>query len=161
MDTPPPTTGPPVRPAPGRSSVCSHTQHPLQIICHQCNGTGAEKRCQHPKRRSQCLECRRETAKINETRKWINKLIQRKTNDDYIIPQLNTTAVKYRKYIESQFQEGMTWKNWGRTWHIDHIIPLKYGGNPTMTEIEKRFEWTNTKPVWATNNLAKGNRYIG
>ena len=31
----------------------------------------------------------------------------------------------FKKYIEQQFTEGMSWENYGE-WHIDHKIPLKY-----------------------------------
>jgi len=53
----------------------------------------------------------------------------------------------------------MTWDNHGE-WHIDHIIPLKYE-NPTIEEMIERLHWENTQPLWATDNKAKGNRYIG
>jgi len=66
---------------------------------------------------------------------------------------------EFREYIENQFTEGMTWENYGE-WHIDHIIPLQYK-NPTMEEVVKRLHFTNTQPLWASDNMSKGNRYIG
>ena len=57
----------------------------------------------------------------------------------------------------------MAWENYG-TWHIDHIKPLAYKENgevPTLEQTIERLHWTNTQPLWATENLAKGNRFIG
>jgi hypothetical protein len=67
--------------------------------------------------------------------------------------------VFYRSYLEAQFVEGMTWENYGTVWHIDHRIPLKYN-NPTDDEMFDRLHFTNTQPMFATENMAKGNRYI-
>ena len=65
----------------------------------------------------------------------------------------------FKKHIEGQFTKGMSWDNHGE-WHIDHIVPLKYD-NPTLEETCERLHYTNTQPLWATENMAKGNRFIG
>jgi hypothetical protein len=58
----------------------------------------------------------------------------------------------------------MTWENHG-DWHIDHITPLRYRENPddiiSLEETIKRLHFTNTQPLWASENTAKGNRFIG
>jgi len=33
----------------------------------------------------------------------------------------------FKKNIESQFEEEMSWENYG-DWEIDHIIPIKFNG---------------------------------
>ena len=53
----------------------------------------------------------------------------------------------------------MTWETHG-DWHIDHITPLKYN-NPTIEEVMERLHWTNTQPLWASENISKSNRFIG
>ena len=71
---------------------------------------------------------------------------------------------QFRIHLESQFGPGMSWENHG-TWHIDHIIPIHYpgaaGAGPTIEEITARLHYTNTQPLWAKDNMVKGNRWIG
>jgi hypothetical protein len=66
----------------------------------------------------------------------------------------------YRAYLEAKFKPDMTWDNYGTLWHIDHIIPITYGA-PTIEEVAARLHYTNTQPMYASDNIAKGNRYIG
>jgi len=77
----------------------------------------------------------------------------------------------FKRHIEGSFEPGMSWENHGvirvgapRAWNIDHIIPIKYpgadGGPPTLEEVATRLHWTNTKAMWADENIAKGNRFI-
>jgi len=57
----------------------------------------------------------------------------------------------------------MSWKNHG-TWQIDHRIPVKYkqdGIDPTIEEVGRRLHYLNCQPMWAAENIAKGNRFIG
>ena len=55
----------------------------------------------------------------------------------------------------------MNWENHGK-WHIDHIIPIKYDSNNlTLDIVKSRLHYTNLQPLWGTENIAKGNRYIG
>jgi hypothetical protein len=51
----------------------------------------------------------------------------------------------------------MSWDNYG-SWHIDHIIPLSSAKN--IEEISKLCHYSNLQPLWASNNLSKGNKII-
>jgi hypothetical protein len=62
-----------------------------------------------------------------------------------------------REHLEKQFKDGMSWENYG-SWHIDHIIPLSSAKN--IEEISKLCHYTNLQPLWASENLSKGNKII-
>ena len=62
----------------------------------------------------------------------------------------------FQAYIESKFQEGMTWENYGQ-WHIDHIKPLSLA--TTEQEVVELNHYTNLQPLWAIDNLKKSNKY--
>lgn len=64
-----------------------------------------------------------------------------------------------KEHIENQFTEGMSWDNYGfYGWHIDHIIPLSSA--KTEDEIYKLCHYVNLQPLWAEDNLKKGNKII-
>lgn len=65
---------------------------------------------------------------------------------------------EFKIYLESKFDENMSWKNYGE-WHLDHIIPISYA--KTEDEIYELNHYTNFQPLWAEDNLSKGNRFIG
>ena len=60
-----------------------------------------------------------------------------------------------KKHIENQFTEGMSWRNQG-DWHIDHIIPL--ASAKTEEEMIKLAHYSNLQPLWAVDNLRKGDK---
>lgn len=64
-----------------------------------------------------------------------------------------------KHYIENKFTEGMTWENYGK-WHIDHIIPCSSFDLTIKEEQYKCFHYTNLQPLWASDNLKKGNKII-
>lgn len=57
-------------------------------------------------------------------------------------------------YIESLFTDGMSWELFGNSIHIDHIIPLSSATNED--ELIKLCHYTNLQPLWALDNLRKG-----
>ena len=64
-----------------------------------------------------------------------------------------------KKHIESQFKKGMSWSNYTKDgWHIDHIIPLSSAN--TKEELELLCKYTNLQPLWAFDNLSKGNKIL-
>jgi hypothetical protein len=78
------------------------------------------------------------------------------------IEYLGCTIEKYKLFIEDKFGDGMTWETHGE-WHIDHIVPIMYRGAGEVTEsvVIERLHYTNTQPLWASENMSKGNRTIG
>ena len=66
-------------------------------------------------------------------------------------------------HIESQFKDGMTWDNYGKNgWHIDHIIPKSLFQFKSSEDDEFKQCWAlcNLQPMWAFDNLSKGNKYV-
>lgn len=70
----------------------------------------------------------------------------------------------FRQWIERNFEQGMTWENWGRGkgfWNIDHLIPCNHFDLTDPEEQKKCFHWSNMFPMWAVHNLSKSdNIYI-
>ena len=62
-----------------------------------------------------------------------------------------------RNYLERQFQEGMSWDNYGE-WHIDHIKPLSSA--QTEQEVIDLNHYTNLQPLWSRENIEKNNKII-
>ena len=81
----------------------------------------------------------------------------------HTIEYLGCDIATFREHIEATFKVGMSWENYGM-WQIDHIVPIKYvedGEIPTIEEISKRLHYQNTQALWASENMAKGNKFIG
>ena len=62
------------------------------------------------------------------------------------------------KHLESKFTEGMTFENYGE-WHIDHIRPCASFNLEDPEEQKKCFHWTNLQPLWALDNIRKGDKW--
>lgn len=63
-----------------------------------------------------------------------------------------------KAHIESLFTDGMSWDNYG-SWHIDHKVPVSI---MTLFGIEDPAvinALSNLQPMWAVDNLTKGNRF--
>jgi hypothetical protein len=68
---------------------------------------------------------------------------------------LGCTIEDFIKYIKSKFTEGMNLHNHGE-WHLDHIYPVSLA--KTKEEILKLNHYTNFQPLWAKDNIIKGNK---
>ena len=79
---------------------------------------------------------------------------------------LGCTAEEYRKHLEDQFQEGMSWDNYGnpngdhtKCWHVDHIRPCASFDLTQEDQQRACFHYTNLQPLWAKENLSKGDKW--
>ena len=65
-------------------------------------------------------------------------------------------------WLESQFNDGMNWQNYGRdffngykSWHMDHIKPCNTFDLSNEEELNRCFHYTNLRPLWEFDNLSR------
>lgn len=69
------------------------------------------------------------------------------------------TLVELLEHLESQFEPGMSWENYGK-WHVDHIIPCSSFNHSVTEEVKKCWHFSNLQPLWAKENLVKSNKIL-
>lgn len=74
------------------------------------------------------------------------------------VADLGMSIEEFRVYLESKFKPGMSWKNHGE-WHIDHIVPLTWFDLENPEQLKYALRYDNLQPMWAEDNLSKGNRH--
>lgn len=74
---------------------------------------------------------------------------------------LGYTIEELMRHLEKQFTEGMTWDNYGE-WHVDHIRPMSSFNFTSLNDSDFKECWDlgNLQPLWGTDNLSKGSRYL-
>lgn len=62
-------------------------------------------------------------------------------------------------HLESQFDDNMTWDNYGSYWHIDHIKPCCAFDLTDEAQQKKCFNFLNLQPLEAMENIMKGGAF--
>ena len=77
------------------------------------------------------------------------------------ISDLGCSINELKIYLESKFQEGMSWDNWkSNGWHIDHIKPLASFDLTDRNQLLQACHYTNLQPLWAKDNIAKSDKIL-
>lgn len=95
---------------------------------------------------------------MHNLRNRIYQAIKRGSKSGSAIRDLGCTIAELKTYLESKFQPGMSWENYGQ-WHIDHIKPLSLFDLENHEDFRKAVNFSNLQPLWARDNLSKGNRH--
>ena len=135
----------------------AHYQANKEKILKQRKGYLSQRRKKDPLFRLTCVyrtSCRRAFASIG----------QKKNNSSLKLLELETWQ-QLAKHLQAQFYdhpetgEEMTFDDHGiYGWHIDHIIPISTA--KTEEDIIKLCHYTNLQPLWAEENLSKGNKIL-
>ena len=115
------------------------------------------------KQRKKYSKNRRETDplfKLNGNIK--NRILKSIKNNSYTKKSktfeiLGCTYEEFKHYLERQFTAGMSWENQGE-WHLDHIYPVSLAKDEE--ELIKLNHYTNFQPLWALENIIKGNKVV-
>lgn len=70
------------------------------------------------------------------------------------VRDLGCSVVELRAHLESKFQSGMGWENYGE-WHIDHVRPLASFDLTDRAQFLRACHYTNLQPLWALDNIKK------
>jgi len=91
----------------------------------------------------------------------LNTALKKGNKSGSAVRDLGCSIAYFKQHLESQFQEGMSWKNYGRSgWHIDHIIPLSSFNLTAREQLLKACHYSNMQPLWAKDNLKKSNKLL-
>lgn len=70
---------------------------------------------------------------------------------------LGCSVESFKLYLESKFEPGMSWQNYGvHGWHIDHIVPVSLFDLTSPDHQKVCFHFSNLQPLWALDNIRKG-----
>lgn len=86
-------------------------------------------------------------AALDPTRKWNSSLIGCDTR-------------QLASHLQAQFKRGMTWKNYGTHWHVDHIVPISHFDHTIPHHVKQCWHYTNLQPLEAALNIAKSNKIL-
>ena len=120
------------------------------------NSTAKEHRRNPQQRLKETLYSRIATA-MSALRKRRNDPALKKAGS--AVKDLGCTLEFLEKYIEGQFQEGMTWDNYGE-WEVDHIVPLAKLDLTNPEDFAKACHYSNLQPLWWQDNLKKSDKVL-
>ena len=96
---------------------------------------------------------------LSNCRSRVNKALKCNIKSASTKKLIGCSIEKLLEHLESQFQDGMTWDNYGE-WHVDHIKPCALFDFTKEEEQRECFHYTNLQPLWAEDNLRKSDKYI-
>ena len=124
------------------------------VICKYCNEVKHKDRFRH--NRLKCRDCERDEP-LEKFKRYVRTRIynclkgnKTKHAHDY----LGCSPSDYLKWISYNTDE-FTLDNYGSVWHIDHVIPLSKFNFQNEEEKLIAFNWRNTMPLSAKENLSK------
>lgn len=98
---------------------------------------------------------------VHRLRSRLTHIIKGKVKTGSAIKDLGCSIAELRIYLESKFEPGMSWDNYGNkdgNWSIDHIIPLSSVDLEDREQFIKVNHYTNLQPLWHIENMKKGNK---
>lgn len=92
----------------------------------------------------------------------VSALLRGKNKSASTLKLLGCSIENFKLYLESRWQPGMAWENYGRYpgWQIDHEMPCAIF-DLTKAEHQRRcFHFSNLQPMWAEENCAKNSKVL-
>jgi hypothetical protein len=93
-------------------------------------------------------------------RNRFNQALKKNFKCSSAVKDLGCSIEELKLHLESKFKPGMTWDNHTTDgWHIDHIRPLASFDLSDPEQQKLACHYSNLQPLWAYDNLSKGDTY--
>jgi hypothetical protein len=127
-------------------------------ICKYCKEVVPKTHFRH--NRLKCKDCERDEP-LEKFKRGIRTRIWwcLAKKEMHTIEYLGCSYVEYERWMMSYSPE-FTMENRGTVWHIDHVIPLYHFNLDDPAQQLIAFNWRNTAPLIARDNLSKNRRII-
>ena len=110
--------------------------------------------------RLKCKDCERDEPIDKFKRTVRGRIISALENKSlHTVEYLGCSSIDYANWILN-YDERYTIDNRGTEWHIDHVIPLSHFDLNDPNEQLIAFNWKNTMPLSAQENLSKNRRIL-
>lgn len=83
----------------------------------------------------------------------------KRNKSKHYIEYLGCSSNEYFEWMLEHNSE-FTLDNYGKEWHIDHVIPLSKFNIDDVNSQMLAFNWRNTMPLHAKENLAKNKKIL-
>lgn len=81
-----------------------------------------------------------------------------KRKDCSAIKLIGCSLDEFRLHIEKQFTKRKSWSNYGKNWHLDHIVPCAKFDLQNPEHLKICFHFTNYRPLNASRNMSENSR---
>jgi hypothetical protein len=71
------------------------------------------------------------------------------------VKDLGCSIVDFKLYLESKFEPGMNWDNYGKKWQIDHIRPLSSFDLTDARQLKDACNYNNLQPLFLIDHFKK------
>jgi hypothetical protein len=89
----------------------------------------------------------------------ISQYLKKSSKDRRTNEYLGCSSSQYYDWLKHN-SDIYTFENHGKTWHIDHVIPLSHFDFEDREQQLIAFNWANTMPLSIEENLSKGNKIL-
>jgi hypothetical protein len=140
---------------------CRHGK--LKQYCAECDGGSI---CEHKIERRRCPDCDPAGHLVYRMRIRMYHALRGKSKTQRTMEYVGCTAAFLRErldelcdfYNATTKYPGFVFDKVKKNYDVDHFLPLNPVDEITDEERNKRFHWTNLRPMPHVNNIEKGNR---
>jgi hypothetical protein len=90
-------------------------------------------------------------------RSRFKKAVKESWRSGSFIKSLGCSISELKIYLESKFQKGMSWENYGTYWEIDHIQPFCSADLSNWKEVQSIIHYSNLQPICKKDHIQKTN----
>ena len=144
-----------------RRKKCPHGKR--KALCTECDGGSM---CEHKIERNMCPECDPAGHLASLMRNRMNFALRGTSKTQRTMEYVGCTPEFLRErldelcdfYNATTKYPGFVFDKVKKNYDVDHFLPLKPEVEITEEERNKRFHWTNLRPMPPNDNKVKGNR---